>query len=259
MLKIYWMLKKQYLKTQMEYRLNFCLMMIAGVVIRTLFMAITYIIFNSIPSIGGYDRNEVFLMFALFFISEGLGGIFYEGLWSIPSMAHNGELDMMLVRPVSPLVQILSNGFGLQGIGTLALGITALLLSSAQIAWFRSVLYLCLPVFILLGMVVRLSSYLLSASHVFFLRVGDRANVTYTLNSLGGYARYPVSIYPGWMQAVLFTIIPYGFIGYLPVCMMKNGSTLAGMAGIALAAGLLFWLARTVFYQGLKRYESMGM
>lgn len=174
MLKIYWMLKKQYLKTQIEYRLNFCLMMIAGVVIRTLFMAITYIIFNSIPSIGGYDRNEVFLMFALFFISEGLGGIFYEGLWSIPSMAHNGELDMMLVRPVSPLVQILSNGFGLQGIGTLALGITALLLSSAQIAWFRPVLYLCLPVFILLGMVVRLSSYLLSASHVFFLRVGDR-------------------------------------------------------------------------------------
>lgn len=259
MLKIYLMLKKQYLKTQMEYRLNFWLMILAGVVIRTLFMAVTSIIFNNVPSIGGYDREEVFLMFALFFISEGLGGILYEGLWHIPSLAHSGELDVMLVRPVSPLIQILSYGFGLQGLGTLGLGIAALILAARRIIWFTPLGYLLSVGFIVLGAVVRLSSYLISACHVFFLQVGDRANVTYTLNSFGGYARYPVSIYPGWMQALLFTIVPYAFIGYVPVAMMKEGQGLLGLAVIALAAAVLFGAARTIFYQGLKRYESMGM
>ena len=259
MLRIYLMLKKQYLKTQMEYRLNFCLMILAGVVIRTLFMAITYFIFSNVTSIGGFNRNEVYLMFALFFISEGLGGILYEGLWTIPSLAHNGELDMMLVRPISPLLQILSNGFGLQGIGTLAIGTFTLFFSSSNIQWFQPFMYPCLIVFILLGIIIRLSSYLLYSSHVFFLKVGDRADVTYTLNGLGGYARYPVSIFPRWMQVILFTLVPYGFIGYLPVNMMKKGMAGFGIASIAVAAGILFCLARTIFYLGLKRYESMGM
>jgi ABC-2 type transport system permease protein len=54
---------------------------------------------------------------------------------------------------------------------------------------------------------------------------------------------------------LLYTVLPAGFIGFLPVDLVREPSVAMAGAAIAAAAG---WcgLAFAVFHAGLRRYES---
>jgi ABC-2 type transport system permease protein len=54
---------------------------------------------------------------------------------------------------------------------------------------------------------------------------------------------------------LLFTLIPAGFIGAVPVEIVKgrDGLLLAGLAGVVL---VVWGVGTAVFYYGLRRYES---
>ena len=66
---------------------------------------------------------------------------------------------------------------------------------------------------------------------------------------------YPEALFSGGIRLLLFTLIPAGFIGYLPVSLLR-AFRWEGLA--ACLAGTLFFaaLARLVFERGLRRYES---
>lgn len=120
MIRIYLKMKEQYIKTEMEYTFNFWMMLISGVVTRFVAMAVPFVIYKSLPDIGGWKEDEIYLIMALLSISDGACSVFFEGIWKIPEMVFHGELDNVLSRPVSPLFQILSYGLGLQGLAVLA-------------------------------------------------------------------------------------------------------------------------------------------
>jgi ABC-2 type transport system permease protein len=69
------------------------------------------------------------------------------------------------------------------------------------------------------------------------------------------FATYPNSLFTGYVRVLLFTLIPAGFVGAVPVMIIqqRSGWLLLGLAGTA----VLFWLiALLLFYTGLRRYES---
>ena len=75
------------------------------------------------------------------------------------------------------------------------------------------------------------------------------------LDSLFLFALYPTNIYSGILQLVMFTIIPAGLIGYLPVELIRSFSWTK--LAIVLSSSLAFLcIAILVFNLGLKRYES---
>ena len=69
------------------------------------------------------------------------------------------------------------------------------------------------------------------------------------------FSLYPPTLFSGGLRVLLFTALPAGFIGYLPVELLREFSpgTLALTSAAALAYVLL---ARGVFRAGLARYES---
>lgn len=69
------------------------------------------------------------------------------------------------------------------------------------------------------------------------------------------FATYPPTLFEGKVKLLLYTVIPAGFISYLPVGSLRSMSIadlLAAMAGalVVLAFGV------GMFYFGLRRYES---
>lgn len=74
------------------------------------------------------------------------------------------------------------------------------------------------------------------------------------LFTLGGLL-LPPHIYSGWIQLLMFTLIPAGVIGYLPVELLRHFSWLNLMILLGSAFGF-FLLAFLVFHFGLKKYES---
>lgn len=260
-LRVYFTFKAQYLKTAMEYKLNFWMMVIAGVVMRTLMLGVAYVLFRNVSTIAGFQEGEVYLIIAFMTISEGLCELLFDGIWFIPGLVANGELDVMLVRPISPLYQILSYEIGLQGVGVLAMGLISLVLAINSLGWLSPGRVLLCLLFIVCGMVLRMSTYLISNCYVFWLDPGSgsRSNLPFMINSIGEYARYPVNVYPAWMQVVLLFVIPFGFIGYVPVLLLRGEQVFLFGTLLAVMTTGYFLLARRVFYKGIGRYESMGM
>jgi ABC-2 type transport system permease protein len=69
------------------------------------------------------------------------------------------------------------------------------------------------------------------------------------------FSTYPAVLFEGAVKLLLFTLLPAGFVSYLPVQALRDlsladaGLALAGACGV-LVAGV------AVFYVGLRRYES---
>jgi viologen exporter family transport system permease protein len=57
------------------------------------------------------------------------------------------------------------------------------------------------------------------------------------------------------LRLVLFTILPAGFVGYLPVALVREPSPARAVLLCAGAAGYLAF-AVLVFHRGLRRYAS---
>jgi len=259
MFKIYWMIKSQYIKTAMEYHFNFWMMAAAGFLMRTLMLGVAFVLYRNVPSIAGFTEGQVYLIMSFIFITEGMNNILFDGIWYIPRLVFGGELDVMLARPVSPLYQVLSHEIGLQGVGVLLIGFSSLFLALSRLGLMTLPVVLLCILFIVCGTMVRASSYLIGACNVFWLKAGGQMNIPYTMYSVGEYAKYPVSVYPVWMQAVLFGVIPYAFIGYVP-CLAMSGEHMLQYVLLTMAVSVgYFLLARMVFYKGIKKYESMGM
>lgn len=259
MLRIFLKLKEQYIKTEMEYTFNFFMMLISGILTRTLIMAIPFVIYNNIPSIAGWKEHELYLIMSFLFIAEGLNSILFEGTWQIPGMVFSGQFDSILTRPVSPLYQVLSCGMGLQGIGVFLFGIISLNLSLNALGKYNLVSALLCLFLIICGTFILMSVYLLSNSLIFWYDTGGRTNLPFTINSIGQYARYPINIYPIGVQLILLFLIPYGFIGMIPAYIIR-GEHMVSYSLLLIGMSLLFFfIARFVFYRGIRKYESMGM
>ena len=69
------------------------------------------------------------------------------------------------------------------------------------------------------------------------------------------FSNYPRSIYVGTVKFVLLTVIPSGFIGFMPIETIKN-FTYEGMFMILGFTLLYLGLAIALFYRGLGRYTS---
>ena len=69
------------------------------------------------------------------------------------------------------------------------------------------------------------------------------------------FSVYPQTVYGTFLRVVLFTVIPAGFIGYLPVELLRSFSVL-GLAATLGGAAAYAGLALFVFRRGLRRYAS---
>jgi ABC-2 type transport system permease protein len=75
------------------------------------------------------------------------------------------------------------------------------------------------------------------------------------LDILITFSLYPEPLFDGGLRLLLFTLVPAGFVAYLPARVARGAgiNELACMLGAALG---YLWLARSVFRAGLRRYSS---
>jgi ABC-2 type transport system permease protein len=69
------------------------------------------------------------------------------------------------------------------------------------------------------------------------------------------FSIYPRPLFGGLLKIVLFTLLPAGFIGYLPYELLRDFQW-TGLAAACGGAAAYAALALAVFAAGLRRYES---
>jgi len=246
-------------KIKLEYKLDSFILFVSGAALQALGFLFIAVLFSKVPNIAGWTQWEIIFMLAAIYISEGLVSFAFEGAWQMAFLVNSGEMDRMLLRPVSPVLQILTFTMGIHGIGNMALGavLLSLSLSHVHVAWtFARILFI--PIFIVSACAIRTAISFAANCSAFWLKSYYNA-FPLMVYQMADFAKYPSSIFGKAIESLILFVLPYGFISYVPACWLFGKAWWGIFAwGSPLVALWCCLAARWVFYRGLRRYDGSG-
>ncbi|MFC5468561.1 ABC transporter permease [Cohnella suwonensis] len=256
---LYWRHLSQQLKAILEYQTDFFILVISAVLTQLLGIVFLKVVYTKIPDINGWQFWEVAFMYAMIYLTEGIGSLFFEGTWRIGSLVNRGGLDVFLLRPLSPILQVLCNGIGMNGLGNIAMGsiivVQAIIYMPMHWTWDKIAITILL---LLSAVVIRVAINLASNSVSFWTRASRNA-FPLMVHNLSDFAKYPITIFPVAIRSLVTFVVPFAFVSFFPASYIfgKNGTdwlwALSPIVAVACAA-----IAYRIFALGLRTYESVG-
>lgn len=248
--KFFFQLLLTSIKSSMSLREAFLLEMSLMILNNLIFFSVWWIFFRQFQDIAGWQIREITLMMAIGTGAYGVMQICFGGVRSLSRLIINGDLDALMTQPKNLLIHLISSRSLAKGWGHLLTTLVLIFLEGLND--IPSLALIVIGVFS--GGVVFTSMGIIAHSLAFWLGSVENLAQKYS-DSLYLFALYPTHIYPGFLQLVMFTLMPAGIIGYLPVELI-NHFTWSRLV-ILVSSALLFWcIAFKVFYLGLRRYES---
>lgn len=262
-LRLYGTLSVAAVRAQLQYRANLLLMVLGGFAYQAVGFAFIWIVMERFGSIGGWTLGEVVFLYALRLCAHGLWLCFFNQIVHVDQVVREGEFDRYLVRPLNPLVQLITRGFALTTLGDLAGGIALLVVASAllDVDWSPpAIAYMVLAI---------IGGGLVEASVQLFLgSLGFRLLSTSGMRYLGDdlfstFGPYPLKIFPTAVRFGLTFVMPLAFVAYLPAAVLlgRTGelSVPAPVAYLApLLGGVLIVLAYRFWRYQSRFYSSSG-
>lgn len=235
--------------SELSHRTNFLVQMLFMVINDLTWVVFWVIVFSHRELIRGWERADVFVLFAVITAVYGVGLGLFHGVRRLGERIRRGELDPFLAQPRPVLVRVLFGRIHPPLLGDLAFGPMIFLcsgLAGDPVAWLRYVLV------VLAASAILLAFILVIESTAFWMAAGSEfANVAFTAMTV--LASYPASIFSGFVKLILFTAIPAAFVGSVPAEIVIEPSV--GLMLALVAAALVSWaVAVATFQSGLRRY-----
>ncbi|MEC0225668.1 ABC transporter permease [Paenibacillus alba] len=256
---LYMRLMSQQLKAILEYQADFLLLVIAAGLTQAMGLIFIWVIYQKIPQIHGWDFWEVIFIYAIINFTTGVSQFFFEGTWRIGFLVNSGELDRMLLRPISPVLQVLSGAVGMNGLGNMVVGgimlVNALRYVHIEWTWDKALIGFVL---FISAMVTRTAINLISNSLVFWTHAPNNS-LPMMVSSLAEFAKFPITIYSFGVQLFFSLVLPYAFVSFFPAAYLFDKMSW-GWIGLLtpLAAIYCVVLGIAIFRKGLSQYEGAG-
>ncbi len=246
----------------LEYRTDFVLMTLMGLVRQGVGMALMWVILARFQTIAGWTLGQVAFLYGMRLTMLALCGLGGD-IWSLQNLVRLGEFDRFLVRPVRPLIQVLTRRVPLSAFGDLLGGIALIVAATrlVAVAWTApALLYVLLA--LVGGGLLQLAMRLLIASFSFrALSVEGLMSIVDGL--FNEFGTYPLSIFNSSLRLLLTFGLSVAFMAYFPAVVLFGrtgelqvqplfayGAPLAGIVWMAIA----LW----VFEHEMRSYKSAG-
>ena len=249
----------QQMKAILAYEADFVVMLFSAVIVQIAGFLFIWTIFQRIPTINGWSMWQVVMMYALIFVTEGVGSLFFEGTWRLSYLVYTGQFDQMLVRPLSPIVQVLANAVGFNGLGNIVTGLVLIVIGilNTPVQWTPGRL-LMLVILVASAATIRVAINLGSAASAFWIKA-PWSMVPMFVHQLGEFAKYPITIYSVAVQALIVIAVPFAFVSFFPTAFIF-GVEAWSIQGLLTPLVAIYSVVMAVwlFRVGLRRYESSG-
>lgn len=249
-IRLIWRYLSANLQREMGFRSSFLLNVGIIFVNEVIWLSFWSLFFTRFPNVQGWTRNDVLLLWAVTTTAFGLVYVVFGNVDRLPDLITNGQLDHYLMVPKPPLLHVLVSRTSVTAIGDVLFGISAFLLFGNP-TLIRTGLFLLA---VALAAVIVLGYMLVFGSLPFYLGNTQRLN-DQVMGTLIHFSTYPGTLFKGTVKLLLYTALPAGFIHMLPVSVVRTFDWQFA-AGCLLAAAFFLLLGRTLFYAGLRRYES---
>lgn len=237
-------------KSALALRGSFLLQAIFMLINNAVFFMVWILLFQRYPEIKGWHLKDLMTLQAVVLAAYSIVMFFFGGVRHIATGVINGDIDIYLTKPRSVLLQILTSHSNSSAVGDFATFVGMIILSQRLTLgtipiWF---------VGILCGTIIYLAANILFQCLAFWLRDAEGV-VRILFEYLISFATFPQTVYTGFLKVMMFTVLPAGFIGLLPVELLKEFHWL-DLILLVLATAVFSVTAIITFRRGLRRYES---
>lgn len=236
-LRSWWILQRMAFRGASANRGNLILTMVGSIVLQGTQLAFIGVLLGAFGAIGGWKTSDIALLFGLRMIAHGIcTPVFGEHLNSA-HVIRNGEWDRYLVRPVGPLIQLITRWFDAGSLGDLVLGIGVTVAAVGSMdREFPAAVWIYLLLAVLSGALTE-AGIQFTISGLDFRWGPTRSLKLFIDQLMSNTGAYPISIFGPVGVVILTFVIPLAFIAYLPV------AAVLGRADEMLIPNMLVWLS----------------
>ncbi|HLO02311.1 MAG TPA: ABC-2 family transporter protein, partial [Symbiobacteriaceae bacterium] len=213
---LFWSYVAQYAKGRLAYGWDLLAGLISDLTYQSVALIFLVVIFGQVPDLAGWRREEVFFIYGYFLWPSTFFGALSNGIWSFADQyVIKGELDRLLLRPASPLFQLILEGVQLESLLGLISGTVIMFWAGVRLGltlhWYDPLLLLLLTA----GSTLIYLGVYLSLMCISFWYDG-RTGILPLLWNVNNYGRYPAPIYNKALRILLTWVLPFAFVGFYP-------------------------------------------
>jgi ABC-2 type transport system permease protein len=238
------------IRAAMAERGAFIMRAVLMAVNNAIFFTFWIVLLSRVPSVRGYELGDVAVLYGIVAIAHGVAVFVAGGMSYLARVIHDGELDALLAQPKPTLLYAVGLRSQPSGLGDIVSGLVMIALSGR-------VGVMGIPLVIVAGVagaIVLVATGVLLHSAAFWLgRTESASRQLYEMTLF--FSLYPDTLFTGPLRWILFTIVPAGFVGYLPADLIRAPDA---WTAIAIVLGVISYavVAAWVFQRGLRAYSS---
>ncbi len=260
---LYGRLVRAHVRSQLQYRLSFALNLAGATLLSLLDFVAILVIFLQVDALAGWSVGEVALLYALASISFALADLAIGHLDLFPNMIREGTFDVLLVRPLPTLFQVVASDFALRRAGKAMQGAAVLVVAlvGLEVDWTASRVAM-LPLAIVSGTVIYAAVWIALATVTFW--IVDAMEFVNAFTYGGNYlSQYPINLFAQWLRGLVVFVVPVAFVAYFPALHILDKPDPLGLpealrfASPAVAAAVAF-VAHAAWNNAVRHYRSAG-
>lgn len=249
------------LRSQLSYRASFALDFVTQVLAQWIELFVILVLFGQISALGGFTRAEVLLMYAFAGTAFGVADLFAGQLDNLPTYIRTGSFDVLLMRPLGTLPQIMVSDIRLRRVGRIvgAVAVMVYALTHVEVDWTPAKVALTIATPIA-GAVIFSSVWIVACSVCFWIVEGREFSNSVTYGS-NAFTSYPINVYSRPLRWVMAFVVPGAFVAYYPSLALLGKPDPLGLPGwvnwtsplvaaLAAAAAGLVWRFAVRHYRG---------
>jgi len=262
-LRMAWELEKAAFRGQLEYRLNFVIMTFLGIAYQGSGFAFIWVVLRQFHTLDGWTFHDLAFLYSLRLLSHATWVVPFNLLSDIDMTLREGMFDQFLVRPLNPLLQVITHRFRMNVIGDVITAFALFVLAANMADVSFTVVHVVYLVLAVIGGALAEGAIILACASLSFRLLETWALRFLIDNVYLMFGSYPLRIFGAGISWSFTWLVPIAFVAYIPSSvLLKHASGLHVSPIIAWGApavGFIWFIASyQVWRWQLKHYQSSG-
>ncbi len=241
---------------EMQYRVNFFIQLLQSIISLATGLIGLWLVFSHTTDLNGWTQPELLIVMGIFMLMGGvINALIQPNMTRLLEEIQQGTLDFALTKPADAQGLISVREFRLWSLTDVLVGLIVLLYGvyhyQGQVGIGQSLIFM---VTLVMGSVLIYCFWLIITSSAFWIiRIDEIVNLFQGVYAAG---RWPVGIYPRWLQLGLTFIIPVAFAVTIPAEALTSRLSPLVLLGTLGLTALFVIISRFIWRLGLKNYSG---
>ncbi len=257
-LKLYFSFLIASLKGMMEYRVDFIIGMISQISFQIIELIFMWIVFQNTDNIAGWNFEHLLLLYGTIMLSISITDTCFDATFSVGNrLMKKGKFDILLLRPVHPLISVLGETKTSTNLGYIVLAIILIvsMLIKLQISITAFLIFKILYFGILGGIIIGGIQTIFSIAGFWTYKSNE---VVWSVFKIHKLVEYPIDIYNKFIRILITFIFPFAFVSYYPTLSYLEGNHISLLFITPFVAIVIWIIAISVWNWALNKYRSTG-